>query len=111
MFIDSIKRSGLNMKKINLVSNKELLEVLGHIEHKQWAHWQAYLHSKCIENEDGSLTIPAEFVSRWKRQINTEYAQLSEKEQLSDQEQVQEYVSIIQKYLDDPCGNSFKLNG
>jgi len=41
---------------------KELIEKLAAIEHERWAHWQSYLHSKCLKNENGSLTIPAELV-------------------------------------------------
>lgn len=52
------------MKNLNefleKLSENELLEILSDIEHKRWASWQKYLHSLCINNDDGSLTIPKE---------------------------------------------------
>lgn len=38
--------------------------------------------TKCIINEDGSYTIPKEFVDRWTRQMNTKYIDLSEQEKI-----------------------------
>lgn len=60
------------------------LETLAAIEHERWAHWQAYMHSKCTQNPDGSLTIPSELVQRWERQIATPFTELSDKEKHSD---------------------------
>ena len=48
--------------------NPELVERLATVEHDRWSRWQAYLFSKCIKNEDGSLTIPKESVEHWQRQ-------------------------------------------
>lgn len=70
---------------------KDLREILADLCHRQWSGWMRYLFSKCDSTmplvlsalEDGSLIIPAEFVTRWKRQMETPYAQLSESEQES----------------------------
>jgi hypothetical protein len=72
-----------------------LLEPLAAIEHERWSHWQNYLHSKCVPNPDGSLTVPAELVEKWALQASTPYADLTEKEQESDREQVQRYIPLI----------------
>jgi len=77
-----------------------LFEQLAAIEHARWAHWQRYMHSKCIHNPDGSLAIPAALVARWEGQIATTYAELSEKEKQSDRDQVDEYWPLIQAELD-----------
>ena len=61
-------------------NNYDLIELLSSKEHQRWAKWQKYLHSCCIENQDGSLTIPKDKVDRWTRQIKTDYENLSEKE-------------------------------
>lgn len=73
-----------------------LIEKLAAIEHERWADWQKYLHSKCHDMELGFLTIPAELVAQWERQIATPYAELSEKEKQSDRDQVARYWPLIE---------------
>jgi len=72
------------------------MEKLAAIEHERWADWQKYLHSKCHDMELGFLTIPAELVAQWERQIATPYAELSEKEKQSDRDQVARYWPLIE---------------
>jgi hypothetical protein len=74
---------------------ESLIEKLAAIEHDRWSHWQRYMHSKGISQPDGSLIIPAELISRWQKQIDTPYMELSEKEKESDREQVRKYVPLI----------------
>ena len=76
-----------------------LVEQLAAIEHERWSHWQRYVHSKCIPQSDGSLTIPAALVARWEKQILTKYADLEEQEKESDREQVRKYLPIIASIL------------
>jgi len=76
-----------------------ILEPLSAIEHERWAHWQRYLHSRCRQEVDGSLTIPAELVAQWAAQMSTPYAELSETEKESDREQVRRYLPVIEKFL------------
>jgi hypothetical protein len=76
----------------------QLREQLAAIEHQRWADWQSYLHSCCRRNDDGSLTIPAELVNRWDRQIATPYADLPEQSKDSDREQVDRYWPLIQQW-------------
>jgi hypothetical protein len=73
----------------------DLFERLAAVEHERWADWQNYMHSLCVRNRDGSLTIPAARVSGWERQIATPYAALSERERESDREQVRRYWPLI----------------
>lgn len=78
---------------------EELVEKLACIEHERWARWQAYLHGYCcVENNDGSLTIPAEKVRLWQRQIDTIYDKLSESEKESERIQVREYLPLIDSH-------------
>ncbi|HIB8541889.1 TPA: hypothetical protein ACWX5B_000300 [Stenotrophomonas maltophilia] len=76
-----------------------LVEQLASIEHERWAHWQAYLHKQGQRQNDGSIVLPAELVSRWERQIATSYAELTPDEQSSDREQVMKYLPLIMKML------------
>ena len=79
-------------------NDKDLVELLSSKEHQRWAKWQKYLHSCCIENQDGSLTIPKDKVDRWTRQIKTDYENLSEKEKESDRKQVVETLNNIKNF-------------
>lgn len=77
-----------------------LKEELAAIEHLRWAGWQEYLHSVCISNDDGSLTIPASYVQRWRRQIATPYEELSHDEQQMDRIEVMKYLHLVQPATD-----------
>ena len=72
-----------------------LIDTLAAIEHERWSHWQKYLHSKCVANPDGTLTVPQSFAEKWAKQASTSYSDLSADEQKSDREQVQRYLPVI----------------
>lgn len=78
----------------------ELIEVLAAIEHERWSKWQRYLHDKCGKQEDGSIVIPAELVSRWERQIETPYAELSDMEKSSDRNEVHGYWFLVRAFFE-----------
>lgn len=75
----------------------DLIENLAGIEHARWAGWQNYLHSVCVKNKDGSLTIPKDLVNRWVKQIETSYVELSEKEKDSDRKEVYKTLAEVRK--------------
>ena len=77
---------------------EEMVEQMADIEHKRWSSWQKWMHECSTKNADGSLTIPADKVERWERQITTEYKDLSEEEKESDRKQVYPYLDIITSY-------------
>lgn len=78
------------------MENKNLIELLANYEHDRWSRWQKYLFGKCIKNDDGSLIIPKEYVDRWNRQINADYADLSIEEQLSDKKEAIRIIEIVE---------------
>jgi hypothetical protein len=83
-----------------------LIDTLASVEHERWAHWQRYLHSKCVPQRlTGDLLIPAELVKKWEKQIDTPYSELSELEKESDREQVRKYLPLITKALGIKSGN------
>ena len=55
----------------------------------------AYLFSKSQTNADGTVTLPAWAVERWKRQVATPYANLTEAEKDSDREEADRVLAII----------------
>lgn len=87
--------------KIN-VNDKDLIEKLSEYAHdEQWSGWMKYLFSKCYETACGTTCIPGWAVERWKRQINTPYSKLPEKEKESDRKEARGVLSKIQNYTDE----------
>lgn len=70
------------------------------IEHDRWARWQKYMFSKGVVGPDGEFHLPAEFVDRWFRQIDTPYSELSESEKESDRKETRNYLPIIKNLLE-----------
>lgn len=78
-----------------VLESAQVMEQLADIEHERWAHWQQYVHDQCERQDDGSLVIPADLAERWQVQIETRYAELSEREKDSDREQVRRYLPYV----------------
>lgn len=78
------------------MTEAQLRETLADLSHEIWASWMLYLFSWCKQHESGGVLIPADFVRHWKRQIHTEYRDLTEKEQNSDREQADKILAVIQ---------------
>lgn len=72
-----------------------MLEKIASVQHDIWSHWMTYLFEVSTLNKDGSVTIPADKVERWKRQMNTNYSELSNDEKKSDLEQAKKIITII----------------
>ncbi len=72
----------------------ELRERLAALSHEIWADWMKYQFSKCAPL-DFRLTIPEWAVTRWSRQINTPYAELSEAEKALDREQADKILGVL----------------
>ena len=82
--------------------NKEtLMEYLANLEHERWSNWQAYVHNLCIKNDDGSLTIPKEYVEHWNYEINTKYEDLPENIKNSDRKEVYKRIPILENLLNE----------
>lgn len=76
-------------------TDEDLLEELADVQHQIWSHWMVYLFSRCQRNPDGSVTIPADLVTRWKGQMATDYADLSEREKHSDRDQAHKVMDVL----------------
>lgn len=66
-----------------------LLEGLANLEHEQWIHWTSYMLSN----------LTPENIERWKRQCETPYSDLTEKEKRSDREWARKVLNIIDEML------------
>lgn len=59
-------------------------ELLAEYAHKAWSSWMEYLFEKSYLDMDGCVSIPADLVARWTRQMNMPYKDLPEEEKGSD---------------------------
>lgn len=70
---------------MTLFSKEVNLEQLAALEHEQWAHWTQYM----LNN------LTSENIERWKRQIETPYSELSEKEKESDRKWARLVIELL----------------
>lgn len=77
-----------------------MVDKLAEVQHEIWAHWMKHLFEVSTTNEDGSVTIPSDKVRRWKRQMSTQYSDLSPMEQESDIEQARKILNVIHNETD-----------
>lgn len=93
--VDEIDRQAAEIAaltaRVERLSAADDMELNSDIEHEIWSSWMQYMFMCGYNNADGSWTMPADKVERWKRQMNTPYRNLSEKEKSSDREQVQKH--------------------
>lgn len=71
------------------------LVALADVQHEIWSHWMKYLFEVSIQNDDGTVTIPADKVENWKRQMITTYSDLSDQEKKSDIEQAEKVLAVL----------------
>ena len=76
-------------------TDEDLIEELADAQHAIWSHWMVYLFQVSRRNDDGSVTIPAEKVERWKRQMATDYADLSDREKNSDRNFARDILNVL----------------
>jgi hypothetical protein len=81
------------------MSREDLIEQLADKEHASWAHWMQYLFSKCLMNDRREVILPLPLVEHWRKQVETPYAQLSEREKQSDRDEVAHILPIIDEYM------------
>lgn len=80
---------------INECRDNELREQLAALSHEIWAHWMRYQFSVCETSLNGSVYIPVEKIARWTKQIEADYADLTEREKDSDREQADKILKVL----------------
>lgn len=70
-------------------------ESLANLQHEIWSHWMRYLFSKGVTGHDGVFMLSCQCVELWQRQMNTPYAELSDKEKDSDREQADKIIDCL----------------
>jgi hypothetical protein len=64
-------------------------------QHAIWAHWMRYMFSCGTDMGDGGWVMPQEKYERWQRQMDTDFADLTEQEQASDYEMAERVKNAI----------------
>ncbi len=75
--------------------DERLREALAALEHARWSRWMEYLFSVGTVHADGTWTMPAEKVARWRRQMHTAYRDLSEPEKDSDRAEADQTRALL----------------
>jgi hypothetical protein len=91
-----------------VIDDSDLIEILADIEHERWSKWMRYMFECGVLNQDGSWIMPADKVERWMRQMNTPYAELSDREQNSDRDEVRNTLRALIKWLIDNHSEQYK---
>lgn len=77
-------------------------EALASLVHQMWARWMQHIFSLAEEMPDGSVKLSEASVRRWKRQIETDYAKLSDAEQDSDRLEAKRILALLQPHKPTP---------
>lgn len=80
----------------------ELQEDLAELEHEQWAHWTNYMLKK-LEEDAGEEGLPlgcVPVILHWKKQCETHYSNLSEKEKDSDRKWAERVMERIIPFVE-----------
>jgi len=72
------------------------VDVIADVQHEIWSSWMRWVFDLFDENDDGSVTISAEKVTRWKRQVATKYGDLPRHEKYSDVEQALRVIEALE---------------
>ncbi len=72
---------------MSLYSESEIVEALAALEHERWSGWEKYRQR--VDNPDSR--------ARWKRQRETMYAELSEREKESDRVEARKTLALLRK--------------
>ncbi len=76
------------------MTESELLEKVAELCHDQWCNWMNYLFSRSGTYE-GQLRVTVDSSVRWRRQMCTPYAELSEPEKESDRKEARKFLGLI----------------
>lgn len=86
------------------MNDTELREKLADLQHAIWSHWMRYMFTQgeIVNDLDDcdfveAWLMPHEKLLRWRRQMNTPYTELTEKEKESDRQQADKIISLLEQ--------------
>ncbi len=86
-----VQRKGVNM-------DDKLVEAFANLAHEQWSGWMKYMFSKGPRRFDGTWVMSHSLRTRWERQMNTPYEELSEKEKESDRVEAKRMIEVFREW-------------
>ena len=92
-------------KMERLLKSEEVVEALSDVQHDIWSHWMQHQFSRFHESPcaDGApgfwFSVHPDDAGRWKRQMETPYEDLTEKEKDSDRDQAEKVLKVLRKRL------------
>jgi hypothetical protein len=90
---DAIKENTPKMEK-KYKNGDPNLERMADEVHQVWTNWMRYMLGNGFPRPGGGWIMNDDVYKRWQRQMNTPYAQLSEKEKESDREIARRYLDV-----------------
>jgi hypothetical protein len=81
-----------------MANDVRLRETLAESEHDRWSRWMRHQFSQGMFNADGTWTMPAWAVARWRRQAETPYIALSEPEKDSDRREADRTLALLAEH-------------
>lgn len=82
-----------------LFAPDDLREALAALAHDQWSGWTKYMFSKTSPTGEAGESIPLALVERWKRQMQTPYADLPDSEKESDRTEADRVIALLQAHF------------
>jgi hypothetical protein len=84
-------------RAIEALDSPALLESMAALEHERWSGWERYREKCAAEVRRG--TDPESHEARWRRQRDTPYAGLSEREKESDRVEARKSLAVVRTVL------------
>lgn len=89
-------------------------EQLAAIEHERWGDWQKYMHSQGkwvagVDDQENGLLFEEDQIAHWERQMGTKYEDLTEREKIEDQKQVDRYWPLIEQIASGHTGRKERI--
>jgi DNA-binding Xre family transcriptional regulator len=79
---------------------QEPRELLAAVVHNLWTNWMEHLLSEGTQQAGGGVYLPSWHVRRWRQQMETAYKDLRPDEQASDQEQADEILTTLVRWIE-----------